>query len=61
MFLCITLNTILLVDLILHLIYYGPKTIIKLKKMYVWEALLQIAFMICTFMYFSYDLNQLDK
>ena len=55
------LNTILLVDLILHIVYYGLSTIVKLKKMYVWEAILQIAFMICTFMYFSYDLVALNR
>ena len=34
------LNVTLLVDVVLHVIYYGLTTIIKLRKDYIWEALI---------------------
>lgn len=37
---CLALNVILLVDLVLHVIYYGLTTIVKLRKEYIWEALI---------------------
>ena len=61
MYVCIAFNLVLLVDLVLHLVYYGPKTIARLKKMYVWEGILQLTFFICTILYFTYDMDVLNK
>ena len=44
MYYVMAINLILLVDLVLHLFFYGPKAILKLKKEFILEALLQVSF-----------------
>ena len=55
--LCILFNAILLVDLILAMVFYGPRTLLKIKNEYVWEIILQVMFFVCTIWYYSYNKN----
>ena len=55
------LNLLLLADLILHLVFYGFKTIIKLRFEYVCEILIQAALNISIICYFSFGVDQLTQ
>lgn len=61
MAICIGLNCVLLVDLLLHIVYYGPWTILQYKKSYVWEGTLQVAFYVCLIVYYACDVDRLDR
>ncbi len=54
-------NLALLADLVLHVVFYGFKTIIKLRKEYIWEALCQISAFVTLFVYASCDIDNLNK
>ena len=43
-FFCMLINFVLLIDLVLHLVFYGWRPILALRKEFVWEAILQAAF-----------------
>lgn len=45
-------NMFLLVDFILHMVFYGWRTIVALRKDYLWEGGIQIAFFISYILYF---------
>lgn len=47
------IDIVLLVDLVLHLIVYGPVAIAKHKKEFVWEGILQVVFICLIIPYFS--------
>ena len=47
----------LLIDLVLHLVFYGIRTIYSLKKEYVYEAILQLIFISMIISYFSFDIT----
>lgn len=55
------LNLALLVDLVLHVVFYGFKTIVKLRKEYIWEALCQFAVFVTLIVYYSCDMENLNK
>lgn len=53
MLVAILIDCVLLIDLILHLIVYGPLNILKHKKEFIWEAFLQVIFLGLIIPYFS--------
>ena len=57
----LTLNMVLLVDLVLHFVYYGPMTILRLRKEYIWEGILQVIFIVCVALYFTSSMQVLNR
>ena len=48
-------SIVLLIDLVLHFVFYGARSILKLKKEYIYEILLQSVFWLCLIIYLSVD------
>ena len=48
-------NVLLLIDLILALVFYGPITLFKSRSEFIWEACIQFAFFGTIIYYFSLD------
>lgn len=61
MYYVMAINLILLVDLVLHLFFYGPKAILKLKKEFILEGILQVSFLLLTICYFTADAEKISK
>lgn len=57
---CICANLVLLIDLFLHFLCYGPWTILKQNKSFMWEAVLQLVFLICIIVYYSFDMGMVS-
>ena len=53
-------SVILLIDLIVHFVFYGAQSILKLKKEYIYEIFLQVVFWISWIIYFSVDELDID-
>lgn len=52
-------NLLLLVDLILAVVFYGPITLYRARSEFVWEAFVQLAFLGTIGYYLSLDLDQI--
>ena len=50
----------LLIDFVLHLVYYGPATIYKLKKEYVYEGVLQLISIGMIVSYYCYNKDRVE-
>lgn len=58
---CVALNLTLMTDLVLHVIFYGYETILKLRKEYIWEAMCQIFVFVTLILYYTCDIDDLNK
>ena len=50
---CIIINAILLIDMMVHIIFYGCKTICFTKREVIWEAVIQVIFICMIWKYFG--------
>ena len=58
---CFALNLLLLADLVIHVIFYGPRAIWKLKYEYVYEGVLQIITTTLFIIYEAYTTTHLEQ